>query len=160
VGEQRNILTIRSYQSPGDAPTIPHGHQWTCADAALATSAAPAVLGQYSISEYSFEDAGAHRTNNPTKLALKECRKLGGAKKSLFISLGTGTRRGINDPEVAGCFGLFQRKIETFKASTKHGRDVNDVHESMKEEANNSEMYVGAAAVEPENNRRDLTFGF
>jgi hypothetical protein len=91
---------------------------------------------------------------------LRECRKLGGAKHSLLISLGTGTRGAINDPEAAGYFGLFQKKIETLKASTRHGRDVNDVHEWMKEEANKSEMYVGAAAIEPEHNRRDLKFDF
>ena len=76
---------------------------------------------------------------------------MGGAEDSLFISLGTGTRRAINDPEMAGRFGLFRRKMETLKASTKHGRDVNDVHEWMNEEANTSGMYVGAAAIELEN---------
>jgi hypothetical protein len=150
VREQRNILTVRSYQLPGDAPTIPHGYQWTCRDAALATAAAPGAFDQHHISKeghrFCFEDAGGHRTNNPTRLALEECRKLGVAEDSLFISLGTGTRRAVNDPEEAGYFGLFQNKIETFKALIKHGRDVNDVHEWMKEEVNKAKMYVEAAA--------------
>jgi hypothetical protein len=112
------------------------------------------VFGQHYIDQFRFEDAGAHRTNNPTRVAWDECRKLGGTENSLFISFGTGTKRAFSDPEEAGCFGLFQQKIETFRASIRYGRDVNAVHEWMKEEADRSEMYVGRAAVEPEHNQK------
>ena len=145
------MLAVRSYQSPGDPPTLPDGHQWTCGDAALATAAAPGVFDKYYITKekhrFGFEDAGAHRTNNPTRLALEECQKLGCAKDSLFISLGTGTRRAMNDPEAPGCFGLFREKRETLKASGKYGRDVNYVHEWMNGEVDKSEMCVEAAAL-------------
>jgi hypothetical protein len=163
VGEGRTVIALRSY--PG-GEKIPLLHNWTLVDAALATTAAPGFFKRHSITKgrhrFLFEDAGAHRTNNPTKFALEECRRLdkaeqglGATNDCLFISLGTGTRSGTVDPENAGFFGFHRSMASTF---ARYGTDVTDVHKFMESEAkSNPNMYVKVVSIEWESHRTALT---
>jgi hypothetical protein len=163
IGEGRTVIALRSYTCPEGA-RIPHHHDWTWDDAALATTAAPVFFNRHFITKdkhrYFFEDAGAHRTNNPTKFALEECRKLDphlhATDNCLFISLGTGTRNGASDSAAPGFFSFLQAKRATANAVAKHAVNVNDVHESMEVAAAGAKsgMYVNLVAIERKIRRR------
>jgi hypothetical protein len=114
---------------------------------------------------YVFEDAGAHRRNNPTELAWEECQRLDTAdsnlnvmNNSLFVSLGTGTSGATGEDEERGWFGLFRIKMATLRASTRYATDVNDVHASMKGKGKDANMYVTIAT--PVERRKSLTLNF
>ena len=96
------------------------------------------ALGRH---EYLFEDAGAHRVNNPARLALEESQKLGGAGNALFISIGTGTRK-TNTPPSSWLPGLCRNKIATIKALLRHATDVEPVDRWMADKTKYSNMYV------------------
>jgi patatin-like phospholipase/acyl hydrolase len=152
IGQRRDVLPIRSYRHVGDTESIPVGYRWTVLDAALATSAAPGYFNRYYVDmnghRFGFEDAGAHRVNNPTELAWKVCRELNADRNSLFISLGTGSSDASID-HAPGLLGLFRNKETAVKASARHVTNVDDVHDQMEERTRmkGSNMYVPVVGV-------------
>jgi patatin-like phospholipase/acyl hydrolase len=88
------VRLIRSYEDPTEKSSPP----WTVLDAALATTAAPALFRNHTITHenvtYQFEDAGVHGLSNPTIIAWDECDRID--PKTLpycIVSLGTGLSR-------------------------------------------------------------------
>jgi patatin-like phospholipase/acyl hydrolase len=152
------VLAVRSYRNLGEDQAIPNGHNWTCEDAALATTAAPGFFKRHRIDRgihgYFFEDAGANRMNNPTKFMLDECQMLDQADQqlnatdnALFVSVGTGNWK----PDIrttCGFLGLLKNKKATLKATLRHATDVDEVHNYMKKQARGSKMYVAVVAEE------------
>jgi hypothetical protein len=112
-------------------------------DASLATTAALLHFKRHSITvggnSFEFEDAGAYGANNPTEYAWKECKRLGGARNSLFIGLGTGSSPGGSNSAI--------RLREAFEALVTHGTDVHGVTQRMGETAaqHGYNMYVHVA---------------
>jgi patatin-like phospholipase/acyl hydrolase len=145
-GVKRDVILVRSYPTRKGKRAKDYDHPWTIEEAALATAAAPTYFNRLIIfvngTRFSFEDAGAHRANNPTKRAWKECQKLSDlqGESSLFLSLGTGT---APSRPTSGFFGFFKNKIDTFKAWVTYATDVHGVHRKMKRRADRSKkMYV------------------
>jgi len=146
---KRDVILVRSYPSPEGEHAKGYYHPWTIEETVLATAAAPTYFDRLTIpvngTKFSFEDAGAHRANNPTKLAWKECQRLPDLQResSLFISLGTGS---APSQPTSGFFGFFKNKIDTFKAWVDYAMDVDRVDRQMKRRADESEkMYVKQA---------------
>jgi patatin-like phospholipase/acyl hydrolase len=152
------VLAVRSYRNLREAQAIPYGHNWTCEDAALATTAAPGFFKRHRIDRgthgYFFEDAGANRMNNPTKFILDECQTLDKADKrlnatddALFVSVGTGNWK----PDIrttCGFLGLLKNKKATLKATMRHATNVDEVHNCMKKQASGSNLYVGMVGID------------
>jgi hypothetical protein len=107
-------------------------------DASLATSAALLNFKHHSITvdnaRFDFEDAGAYGANNPSECAWRECKRLGGARNSLFIGLGTGSSPSGGKSAI----GL----VQGFKALAKHGTDVHGVARRIAETAAEHEYNV------------------
>jgi patatin-like phospholipase/acyl hydrolase len=145
---KRDVILVRSYPTLEGEHAKDYDHPWTIKEAVLATAAAPTYFDRFTVSvngtRFSFEDAGAHRANNPTKLAWRECKKLPDLQResSLFISLGTGS---APSQPTSGFFGFFKNKIDTFKAWIEYATDVDRVHGKLKERTDGSEKtYVKA----------------
>jgi hypothetical protein len=134
------VHLVRSYEFE---ESIPRGHAWGVMDASLATTAALLHFKRHSITmdrtRFEFEDAGAYGANNPTEHAWRECKRLGGARDSLFIGLGTGSNPSGSNPPI----GL----LEAFEALAEHGTDVHGVTQRMGETAadHGYNMYVHVA---------------
>jgi hypothetical protein len=135
------VLLIRSYKDPTGKPSPP----WTVLDAALATTAAPALFRNHTITHenftYQFEDAGVHGLSNPTIIAWDECDRLDPSTSPYcIVSLGTGLKRNTTiDTDKPASYWLFEAFLTTFMPFTgargwqkaSANRDAKDIHEKM-----------------------------
>jgi hypothetical protein len=137
------VRRIKSYQESD----IPHGHQWSILDAALATSAAPTYFKAYRILRsddrvFTFEDAGAHGANNPTEIALEEFRRIDDADYNYYlVSIGTGAKgltreqpqqkRGKIRRTVNNMFNIHRRAHELAVGFARHATNTVEVERRM-----------------------------